>query len=210
MKKNNQRGSISLLGALLTTILSLFLLFLVLKMQVEYREAINRKKTYLCFKYLTHETENYISLMTKFNWAVRTAFLAQASVIASKEAKITFESLVKMRNLSHISYMKNLLKNNYCSYPESGTFVKNTPYKTLSMFLLETNKDQTTKLKAREWKNTIVMKPNKIRSSHIFGIAADFSLDGEFLPNFHYKSKEVGIKALLNLNPLFGSQSSLF
>jgi hypothetical protein len=198
---NNECGNISLLGATLTSILSLFLLFLVLKMQVEYREAQYRKKSYLCFKYLVTQTEDYVALMTKFNWALRSAYTAQFSGAGTKEAQAIFKGLVAFRNTRHISYMKNLLTNKYCSFPASADFVKNLPYQTKSIFILKTAIDETVKVRANKWKNTVAIIPKQIRALHIFWLIANFSLDGEFLPNFQYSSKEVGKKALLSSNP---------
>jgi hypothetical protein len=195
--KNNQ-GSISLLGATFTTILSLFLLFLVLKMQVEYREAKYRKQTYLCFKYLSTQTSDYVSMMTKFNWMLRTAYVAQASIVASEEAAAAFKGLIILRNARHVSYMKNLLNNNYCSYPESVDFIKNLPYQTKSMFVLDTAIDETTIIRAMKWKNIITKIPNKIRKSKIFFIVVEYTLNSSFASNLQIKSKEVGKTVLLN------------
>lgn len=197
---NNEKGSISLLGATLTSILSLFLLFLILKMQLEYREAQYRKQSYLCFKYLVTQTEDYVSQMTKLNWALRSAYVAQYSVIGTSEAAAVFKTLVLYRNGFHISYVKNLLHNKYCSFPESLGFVKNQPYQVKSIFLLDTSIDETSKVRDHKWRNTVTINPKKIRSSHLFSLTADFSIESSFAPNLHYTSKEVGKKDLLNWN----------
>jgi len=198
IRPNSKRGSVSLIGAAMTAILSLFLLFLVLKMQVEYREAQYRKKSYLCFRYLTTQTESYIQKMTKFNWALRTAYAAQFSVVASEEAVVIFKNLVIIRNSFHISYMKNLMQNKYCSFPESVEFVKNQPYQVKSIFLLDTSLDETTKIRAHQWKSSITLIPPKIRISRLFVLTANFSIESAFTPNFSYTSKEIGKKDLLN------------
>lgn len=194
------RGSVSLLGAVLTSLVSLLLLFFALKMQVEYREAQYRKRSYLCFKYLTNQTKEYVSEMTKLNWALRTAYSAQFTGITTKEAVVIFKNLVIYRNVRHVSYVKNLLQNKYCSFPESGDFVKNIPYQVKNIFILDTALDETTKLKVAKWKNAISIIPKKIRASRIFFITVDFSLESAFSPNLAYSSKEIGKKGLLNLN----------
>lgn len=196
----NETGSISLLGATLTAILSLFLLFLVLKMQIEYKEAQYRKESYLCFKYLTTKTESYVSQMTKFNWALRTAYAAKLSVAGTEEAEVIFKNLVLFRNAGHISYVKNLLHNKYCSFSSSRDFVKNQPFKINNLFALETAFDETTKIRAHEWENTVSISPKKIRVSKIFLIKVDFTIEDPFYPNLKYRSKEVGRVDLLSLN----------
>jgi hypothetical protein len=203
--KNNQ-GSVSLLGATLTSLLSLYLLFFALKMQVEYREAQYRKESYLCFKFLNTTTVDYITQITKLNWALRTAYAAQFSVIATNESIVIFKNLVLYRNAFHVSYMKNLFLNSYCSLPITTDYVKNLPYQTKNIFLLDTLVDETTKIRAKKWKNIISVIPKKIRSSHIFLISVEYSLDGPFLPNLLYTSKEIGKRELLSLNHFFGFQ----
>lgn len=200
----NEKGSVSLLGATFTSILSLFLLFLVLKMQLEYREAQYRKQSYLCFKFLVSQTESYVSQMTKLNWALRSAYAAQYSGVATKEAAVAFKALVIYRNGRHVSYVKNLLQNRYCSFPESMSFVKTQPYQVKNIFVLDTAIDETTKVRASKWKNIVTISPKKIRATRLFSLTADFSIESSFLPKLHYTSKEVGKKDLLNLSHLSG------
>lgn len=199
-KIQNNRGSISLIGASLTTILSLFLLFLIQKMRIEYNEAQYRKRTYLCFRYLTVQTENYVNSMTKFNWALRSAYAAQFSGVASEEAITIFKNLVTFRNAVHVSYLKNLMENKYCSYPESLEFVKNLPYQSKTVFLLDTEIDETTKIRANKWKSSVTLNPKSVRISHIFWLTADFSIETAFVPKFSYVAKEVRKMGLQNLN----------
>ena len=188
------------MGAILTAILSLFLLFLVLKMQIEYREAVYRKDTYLCFRYLNKQTEDYVSLITRFNWAIRSAYLAQFSGVGSTQAAATFKGLVSARNIAHISYVKNLISNTYCSKLESNNFVKNLPYKTTNLFILDCKKDGTTEVRDKEWINIIAKIPSKIRLSHLFAIKIKYAIEGEFFPNFQVRSQEISMQDLPNLN----------
>jgi hypothetical protein len=169
-------------------------------MQTEYREAQYRKRSYLCFKYLISQTEGYISQMTKLNWALRSAYAAQLSGVATEESVVIFKGLVLYRNGLHLSYMKNLIQNNYCSFPETKDFVKNPPYKVKNVFVLDTSIDETTRIRAPIWKNTITMIPKNIRVSHIFLLSAKFSINNPFLPNLKYVSEEIGKKVLPNLS----------
>ena len=206
MPLKTERGNVTLLGATLTSLLSLFLLFLVVKMQIEYREAQYRKKSYLCFRYLTIQTEDYVSHMTKLNWALRTAYAAQFSVTASEAAVVIFKNLVLFRNARHISYVKNLLENKYCHFPETADFVKNIPYEVTNIFVLNTLIDETTQVKAHKWKNTLSLTPKNIRASRLFWLTANYSIENAFMPNFRYTSREIAKKELLSLNHLSGSQ----
>lgn len=210
MTIKNNRGNVSLMGASFTGILSLFLLFLVLKMQIEYQEAKYRKNSYLCMKYLVTKTNNYVSEMTKLNWSLRAAYIAQSSVVASEEAIIVFKGLVLYRNALHLSYVKNLISNNYCTYPESRDFVKNLPYQTKSIFILDTLIDETSKLRNAEWTNLITIFPKRIRANHQFTLSIHYSMENPFLPKLKYSSKEVGKMGLLSLSHSYGSLSSRY
>jgi hypothetical protein len=95
--KNAEKGNISLTAAVLTALLSLLLLFFITKMKIEYREAVYRKDSYLCFHYLNRQTEKYITEMAIFNWSLRAAFAAQGSVVATAEAAEVFNALTIVR-----------------------------------------------------------------------------------------------------------------
>jgi hypothetical protein len=136
--------------------------------------------------------------MTKFNWALRTAYAAQFSGVVSEEAVATFKNLVLFRNTVHVSYMKNMLENKYCSFPETIDYVKNLPYESKDVFLLNTEIDETTKIRAHKWKNTVTLKPKSVRSSHIFWLTSEFSIENAFFPKFSYTMKEVKKMDLLN------------
>jgi hypothetical protein len=199
-KKSHQGGNITLMAALLTLMFSALLMFFAYKFKVELNEARYRKDSYLCFKYLNIETENYISDMVKFNWALRTAFAATFSVVATAEAKTAWDGLKIARNARHLYYIKNLITNKYCKEKISNLpYLQKQPFETNKAYLLTTNLDGTAKLKEEQWKITYYKKPDGIRLNKSFCLVAEMSAEGPFLPNFKIKTQEISMAGFSQL-----------
>ncbi|MBC7429829.1 MAG: hypothetical protein H7336_14540 [Bacteriovorax sp.] len=203
----NQDGSITLMAILLTLMISALLMFFTLKNKVELKEARYRKDSYLCFKFLNIETENYIKDMSKFNIALRTSYAAQFAPVpaAAAAAKTLFEAIIVARNARHFFYIKNLLKNEYCEgQADSISYIKNFPYDINVTFILQTNIDQTTKLKAHQWTVTHYKHPSGIRFKNSFCLEADMQADGAFIPRFKIKTSELSTTVFSKSKCFFG------
>lgn len=201
----NQDGNITLMAALLTLMISGLLMFLTVKNKVELDEARYRKDSYLCFEYLNNETEFYIEDMSKFNILLRALYAAQFAPNATAAAKTAFETAKMTRNARHFYYVKILFKNKWCKDPlESSSYIKNFPYETTLAFVLQTNIDETTKLKAQKWTVTHYKKPNGIRLKNSFCLKADLKVEGIMLPKFKIKTAEISMRDFSKLKCLSG------
>ena len=190
----NQSGSITLMAVLLTLMISALLMFFTLKNKVELKEARYRKDSYLCFKYLNVETENYIKDISHFNIALRTSYAAQFAPIpaAAAAARALFQASIVARNTRHFYYIKNLVKNDYCKDSlESLSYLKNLPFITNLTFSLQTNIDQTTQIKAHQWTVTYYKYPNGIRLKNSFCLNAQMQVEDPFFPNYKIKTSEL-------------------
>ena len=206
-KQTHDKGSITLTAALFTVILSLLLIFFSIKFKIEMKEARYRKDSYLCFRYLNITTNNYIFDMTRFNWGLRTAYLASLSLIGTAEAMAAFKSLKLARDVVHYNYLKNLMKNSFCKDKiPPFTFLKNLPYETYMALQLKINFDGTTKVREKKWSLLYLKSPQGIRLSRAFFLTADMELNGNFLPNLKIKTRERAIMGFSKLNYLSGSQ----
>lgn len=204
-KKTHKSGNITLVAALLTLMISALLMFFALKFKVELKEARYRKDSYLCFHYLNIQTENYFSDMVKFNWALRTAFAATFSVVATAEAKATWEALKIARNARHLYYVKNLISNQYCKEKISNLpYLQKQPFETNRAYLLTTELDGTAKLKEEQWKITYYQKPDGIRLNKSFCLEAEIKAEGAFVPNFKIKTSEISMADFPQLKCLSG------
>lgn len=203
----NEKGNISLTAAALTTILSVLLLFYLTKMKLEYKEALYRKESYLCFHYLDVETQKYIKEMAIFNWSLRSAFAARSTVVNGVEGEVIFKALTIARNVRHFIYLKKIAKNKYCQLPETFSYLKNTPYKIREIGALETNLDETSIVRQNKWSYQIIKNPSGIRLSKSFCLISDFQMEGAFSPQSSFQSSEAPIKDLSNLKCFFGSSS---
>lgn len=206
-KKSHNGGNITLMAALMTLMISALLMFFAYKFKIELKEARFRKDSYLCFHYLNIQTENYFSDLVKFNWALRTAFAATFSVVATAEAKAAWDALKIARNARHLYYIKTLLSNKYCKEKISTLpYLQKLPFETNKTYLLTTNLDGTAKLKEEKWKITYYQKPDGIRLNKTFCLEAEISAAGAFIPNFHIKTKEISMAGFSQLKCLSGFQ----
>lgn len=193
-KKSHKGGSITLMAALLTLMISALLMFFAFKFQVELKEARYRKDSYLCFHYLNIQTENYFSDMVKFNWALRAAFAATFSVVATAEAKAAWEALRLARNARHLYYVKNLIANKYCKGKISSLpYLKKQPFITNRAFMLTTILDGTAQLKEEKWKITYYQTPDGIRLNKSFCLEASITAKGAFIPGLGIKTQEISM-----------------
>lgn len=202
------KGNISLNAAVLSALLSLLLLFYVTKMKIEYSEARYRKDSYLCGHYLNIQTKKYIKEMSVFNWGLRSAFAAKSTVIAGVEGEVIWRALTHARNLRHFNYLRKLSKNKFCQFPETLSYLKNTPFKIQKTLALVTNIDETSIVREKQWTNTYYKNPKGIRLKKSFCLKSSFQLKNAFTPDPSYQSEEIAIVGLSSLKCLSGSSSS--
>ena len=201
----NQDGNITLIAALLTLMVSGLLMFFTVKDKVELDEARYRKDSYLCFEYLNNETEFYIEDISKFNILLRVLYAAQFAPNATSAAKAAFETAKITRNARHFYYVKILFNNKWCKDPlESASYIKNFPFEINVAFILQTNIDETTKLKAKSWTVTHYKNPNGIRLKNSFCLKAAMKVKSNLLPDFKIKTAEISMKDFSKLKCLSG------
>lgn len=188
---NNDKGSITLVAIVLVLIVSAMLYFYVTKMSIEYKEALYRKDSYLCFRSLNQKSKDYIQEMAKFNLALRAAFAARNTVVNGISGEVVFKALTYSRNLRHINYLKNLVSAKHCDSSDPLTYLKNLPFKTSPIGALTTNIDETTQVRQMQWTNSIYKKPIGIRLKKSFCLHTTFHLKGAFFPDLKMNSEEI-------------------
>jgi hypothetical protein len=201
---HNSKGSVSLVAAVLVTILSAYFLFLLTKMKLEYKEALYRKKSYLCFHFLNTETEKYINEMAYFNWSLRSAFLTKNTINDGVSGEVVFQALKNTRNTRHYLYLKKMASNQYCHLPETLSYLKSLPFLTHFNGSLITQIDETTLPRQHTWSTFIHFFPNGIRSSKAFCLKSTFHIQNEFVPNLQKETSEIATKDLQLLKCSFG------
>lgn len=200
-RKTHNKGSITLAACVFTVMISALLMFFALKFKTELLEARYRKDSYLCFHYLNIETHNYISDMSKINIALRSAFAALFTGVATPEAQALHKALGVARDARHLYYIKNLLKNSYCdSKSPAVSYVKNLPFETRKIVKLDTLIDGTTKVRSNQWTLTYFKLPKGIRLKKAFTLKADLKIEGAFFPNLSIETKEVAAPEFSKLN----------
>jgi hypothetical protein len=200
----SNRGNISLVGATLVLIVSALLIFLITKMQIEYKEALYRKDSYLCSHYLNSKTINYIKKIAQFNNLLRVAFLATTVSPDKISAQSTFGTLKLLRDGEHYLYLKNITFSPYCSSKERLAYWNHLPFKVSASMALETLIDQTTIAKEKKWTITTMKPPMGIRFKKAFCLQSKFTIQGVFFPNTKLESQEFGFEDSVKLKCLSG------
>lgn len=204
---NKQKGNISLSAASLISIIAILLLFYLTKMQIELKEAIYRKDSYLCFQYLNIKTKDYIEDMGRFNIALRAAFLARDTIISGVAGTIIFEGLTIARNTRHLIYLKNIAQNKYCHLPETSSYLLSTPFLINKTMTLITKVDQTSIVRQNKWSYILYKMPKAIRLKKSFCLKSNFEIQNSFFPRPNYKTTEIMNEDLLSLKCSPGSSS---
>jgi hypothetical protein len=204
----NQKGSVTFFAILFLFIISALLYLYVAKMQIEYKESVYRKDSYLCFHYLNTKTESYVSDLAKFNNLIRAAFLAKNTVVNGVSGEVIFKGLVIARNARHFYYLKQLAVNDYCKMEESLSYLKSLPFSTIAAGKLDTNFDETTKVRSKQWAAVIYKRPLGIRTKKSFCLKTNFQIEGAFFPNLKSHSEEIPAAGMSSLKCLSGFQSS--
>jgi hypothetical protein len=200
-KKTHQDGSVSLMGALLTVMISALLMFFAYKFKIELKEAQYRKESYLCFHELNITTENYIFDMTALNWSLRTSY----AFVVTGVGEVAHEALILARNARHFYYIKDLAMAKNCNGKTAAVhYLMNLPYKTSGVVLLKTNPDGTTIIRENKWTVTYYKPPIGIRTQKSFCLKADMEIEGSFLPNFKVKTSEISMGGFSKLKCLSG------
>lgn len=203
----NEKGSITIVAMCLVLIVSAMLYFYVSKMSIEYKEAVYRKDSYLCFKFLNEKSKGYIEEMAKFNIALRSAFAAKNTVVNGVSGEVVFKALTYSRNIRHFYYLKQLVSNKRCEAADSLTYLKNLPFQTTETGALETSIDETTKVRNEQWTNTIYKRPVGIRLKKSFCLKTSFQIQGAFFPGLKMNSEEIPVGDLSSLKCFSGAPS---
>jgi hypothetical protein len=201
----NEKGNVSLTGAVFTALLSALLFFYVAKMQLEFKEAVYRKESYLCFHYLNVETQKYVKEMAGFNWGLRAAFASKNTVVNGVSGEVIFRALVMARNARHFFYLKKLAQNKYCHVPETLPYLKTTPFQIGMAGALTTNIDETTIARNNQWSLVLFKNPHGIRLRKAFCLKSEFQMQNTFAPNLQLKTQELDAKDLSSLKCFSGS-----
>ena len=204
-RETHNRGSLTLMGAVLTVMFSALLLFFMTKFKTELNEARYRKASYLCMNELNIKTENYIFDMTAFNWLLRTAYAA--SMTANPTSMAAYKSLTIARNVRHAHYLTELVKTEYCSLEMSQSYLRHLPYQTTALAVLKTNFDQTTLVRENKWTVKIFKFPDGIRLKNAFALYSTFHLSDPFAPELKVETAEKANRVFSKLKWPSGFQS---
>ena len=200
----NERGGVTLVSLLLFVVLFSWSILAIFEARETHRQIKVRAKTYLCFKYLTHQTEAYIDRMSSYNIKIEAIYpISLIPVPPGPAAKAAWQALIAGQTMTHVSYLKNMFSNHYCSAREGAIFAIQAPYNTVRRF------DGTVGLGRKQWTVYLPSTSNMLtREKGHFVLRGSYSLSSAFSPAFSLVNQELPLQALPNLKQFFGSQFS--
>jgi hypothetical protein len=188
----NKDGSITFVGIAIMLILSSLLIISLKKMDAINKSIRNRSQTYLCFKYLIVETDNYITKMAYLNRAIATLYPLTFTPEAAA-AEIAIKTAITSQYITHFSYLKNISKNRYCSFYQATNFVTNIPF-----LISKRSINQTAKIRRNRWIITVTSKKIKLI------LRGQYRLKNRFTKKAKLKVKEINKEELLPWKLPFG------
>ncbi len=201
----NEKGHFTFVTVVFLVILSGLLNFYVVKNNLMVKEARFRKDSYLCMKFLNTETSKYIDEMNKFNHLLKALFLSYSTGVSAAKVKLVIEVTKKLRDLSHLNYLKKISFNSYC--PEktmASHYLKNLPYETLSPIKLKTQFDETATLRKTQWSNVIFKRNSTIRLKKAFCLKTTFQLQNSLNTSLRMTEEEIPLMGLASWKCSFG------
>jgi hypothetical protein len=188
IKKNN-KGNITLVALVGMLLLSSLAVIHVWRLQKHRRDIKNRNQVYLCFKYLGKTTKDHLEAMATLNLTIRTAFIGTLSPEPSTQTAMrTLWNTSKLaQELLHISYLKNLSRNDFCKSTQSLEYVMRYPFKR-SGIILSRLPDGTVPLKYKEWTVRIMSKTIVLQGR--------YKMTSAFNPRHSLFTHEMGLPSL--------------
>lgn len=186
----NKKGNLSIFFGLILLMLTALFTLLSLKMKSDYNYANYRKESYLCYRFLNINTENYINTVNKLNVAIDVALAAifftgtNTLWIAAKKALDSYHNFM-------ILQFKN---SKYCSTLDALTYFKNFPYKIKGPFMqLELSNEGTAQLKEKKWTSFILKKSNGFSKKKAFCLKRTWELENAYFAKPKFSDQEIGV-----------------
>ncbi len=199
--KSNSKGHSTVLGLCFFTLINSMLILLYYQINLSQMELKKKTQLYKCFHSLNKKQNKYIKTIFKTNKLI--SFFYKASALPppiGPGAKKTHQALIYFQTALHISYMKNLIKNNTCNYLQRSSYIINFPFKTFSLVQLKRKVNGEAILKNKSW-HTIVPQEYSIQSPTI---RANYKIAKSKLL-IHAKEDYYQIEDLQRLKLSFGS-----
>jgi len=178
----NQRGNTTLVGILTSLAAASLFMISFNNIKLTNYEIKKRTQTFLCFKYLITTTDKYIYTMGTTNEAILVLNAAKLIPATSQMAETTQKLIKSYQVYTHLSYLKKISANKYCSFSQASMFIYNAPYQ-----IAVREVDGTVKLRKPRWTNILTDKD--IRTPTIF-LKASYQLRNRFQHRATIKTTE--------------------
>lgn len=194
-----QQGNISLISVIL--VLAIFSGYInsLFELKNNHLSIKNRLKLYLCFKYLNKATKKYIKRMNAYNGVIQVTNAMKLNPKTTAAAQTTQKLTIVLQNLYHLSYVKKIISNRYCTSTQPFFYIKKIPYQTKTLFKLQRGPDKTTELRKKKWQVYLtfpVKKLKKISATKKITLKAQFKVKSKYSLKVSFTSEERGLMVL--------------
>lgn len=189
-----KRGGYIHMGALLCCLLitSFFLLQLLKKFQRN-SEVVARTQVFLCAKEHSSFLRNYLKKMARLNQSILANYILQRSPIpaVSAAAQVAHKASILVQYGVHVSFLKNQLTSQHCSWSQRALWVKTQPYSNGPW--LKRFSTGVAILKEKKWSTKYFPKLSKIRPSRYFYLENKFEQSSAISAQITAKAKVVSL-----------------
>lgn len=208
----NETGSITLMGALTLSALTLYLFYQLLFARHSLTLMQERSDTYLCYRQFTTYSKMYVEIMATTNLAIDTAIGATVislGALAPKTAMI-IRQLMQLQDLFHVWIVQKLSFSSYCSLTQKAILIKNLPYRTVGAAKLKRTFFNVV-VRKKKWHVYLPSNLSRVTSDPMeaFALKIELKLAGFFDPFLSYKGSEVSAGQFLKWNSPSGWSLSL-
>lgn len=199
----NQKGSITLMGALISSILALALIFLIVGGKYLLLANHHRSQTYLCTKYMIKSLDTYSKVINGGNLAL---IALQTLAIVAPELLPGKKLIIAAQEAAHILTMGKIIRYRHCTTWQRLAIIRAWPFQTIGMLKLKRLPviDTVKQIQKNKWSTIIPSLPPRP-----FIIKLNFKKKQNLMRHWVLSCKEIKVPS--SLNGLVGDLlSSLF
>lgn len=155
---NDSHGNASIIAPLVITILMLKLAYAYSIYQRVNHQIEDVSNLLSCVKFQLHKRDKYIEHIELINKGIYLAQIGKQIPVVNIYGASTLEGLKVIQDVTHLNYLKDLVKSKYCTTLQSLKFKEILPFETTSYIRLMRTPDETTKRVFGKWKIEITGK----------------------------------------------------
>lgn len=193
-----QAGYINMIGLLSCLLVTSFFMLQILNKYQRNKEIAARAQVFLCAKEHNSLLRSYLKNMARLNKSIMASYLLKHSPIpaVASAAQIAHKASILVQYGVHVSFLKNQLSGQHCSWSQRALWAKSQPYSNGPW--LKRFSTGVAKLKEKKWSTKYFPNISSIRPSHYFFLENKFELTSPLSSEIKTSPKEVSLPSSLS------------